>query len=65
MIEVDFLADGTWHAYQTITAAGGRTVTHAFPSGFSAHWVRIKAATDCSATAWFVYDTSPESLLHQ
>ena len=55
-IEVDFLANGTWHAYQTVTVPAGQTVTHAFPDGFSAHWVRVKADSDCKATAWFVYN---------
>ena len=41
-IEVDFLANGTWHTYQTLTVPAGQTVTHVFPDGFSAHWVRVK-----------------------
>jgi hypothetical protein len=55
-VEVDFLADGTWHAYETVTVPAGKTVEHAFPAGFSAHWVRLKADADCRATAWFVYN---------
>jgi hypothetical protein len=55
-IEVDFLADGTWHPYETVTVPAGKTVTHAFPAGFAAHWVRVKADADCKATAWFVYN---------
>jgi hypothetical protein len=55
-IEVDFLADGTWHAYETVTVPAGKTVTHAFPAGFAAHWVRVKADAECTATAWFVYN---------
>jgi len=55
-IEVDFLADGTWHPYETITVPAGKTVTHAFPAGFAAHWVRVIADADCKATAWFVYN---------
>jgi len=58
-IEVDFLADGTWHAYQTLTVPAGRTVTHVFPEGFSAHWVRVRADSDCRATAWFLYNEPP------
>ena len=55
-VEVDFLADGTWHAYRTIAVPPGETVTHAFPAGFSAHWARLKSDTDCRATGWFVYE---------
>ena len=58
-IEVDFLANGTWHAYQTVTVPAGQTVTHVFPAGFSAHWVRIKTDADCKATAWFLYNETP------
>ena len=57
-IEVDFLADGTWHTYDTITVPAGKTITHTFPAGFAAHWVRVKADADCKATAWFVYDAA-------
>jgi hypothetical protein len=55
-LEVDFLANGTWHACQTVTVPAGQTVTHVFPDGFSAHWVRVKADSDCKATAWFLYN---------
>ena len=58
MIEVDFLANGTWHTYQTLTVAPGQTLTHVFPEGFSAHWVRVTADADCKATAWFLYNES-------
>jgi hypothetical protein len=57
-IEVDFLADGTWHTYDTIAVPAGKTITHTFPAGFAAHWVRVKADADCKATAWFVYDAA-------
>ena len=30
-------------------------LTNEFPSGFSAHWVRIKTDTTCKATAYFIY----------
>jgi len=55
-IEVDFLADGTWHAYDTITVPAGQTIVHSFPAGFSTHWVRLKCDADCKATARFSYD---------
>ncbi|MBN2584052.1 MAG: hypothetical protein JXL80_13385 [Planctomycetes bacterium] len=45
-----------WKPYQTLTVAPGQQTTHRFPDGFSAHWVRVKAAAACRATAWFVYD---------
>jgi hypothetical protein len=55
-IEVDFLANGSWHTYQTVTVPAGQTLTHVFPDGFSAHWVRVTIDSDCKATAWFLYN---------
>jgi hypothetical protein len=57
-IEVDFLASGHWHPYDTIAVPAGKTVTHTFPAGFAAHWARVKADADCKATAWFIYDVA-------
>jgi hypothetical protein len=54
-VELDFLADDTWSVYQTFTLAAGETVTHNFPAGFHAHWVRVKSDTATTATAWFTY----------
>jgi len=45
-----------WQPYQTITVPPGKTITHEFPAGFSAHWVRVVANRDCAATAQFVYE---------
>ena len=59
-IEVDFLADGTWHAYDTFAIAAGKTVEHKFPAGFVAHWVRVRVDADCKATVHFVYDVAEE-----
>lgn len=57
-IEVDFFASGHWHPYDTIAVPAGKTVTHTFPAGFAAHWVRVKADADGKATAWFIYDVA-------
>lgn len=54
-VEVDVTHHG-WHTYQTLKVAAGQTVTHAFPEGYGAHWVRLKANKDCKATAAFVYE---------
>ena len=54
-VEVDFLADDTWSAYQSFQLAAGDTITHSFPAGFHAHWVRVKADTATTATAQFTY----------
>ena len=55
-IEVDFLANNTWHKYATFTVPPGETFTHIFPKGYSAHWVRLKASRGCTATAQFIYN---------
>ncbi len=54
-IEVDFLGDGTWAVYDTLTVAAGGYGHHEFPDGFSAHWVRVRCGTPCRATAYFTY----------
>ena len=54
-IEVNFDHNG-FHAYKTISIRAGKTVTHEFPKGFNAHWVRVIAAKPCKATATFVYE---------
>ena len=54
-IEVDFLANGQWHTYKTLTVPQGKTLTHEFPIGYNAHWVRVKSSADTKATAQFEY----------
>jgi hypothetical protein len=54
-IEVDFLGNQTWRTYETIKVPAGRYVHHEFPTGFSAHWVRLTAGADCTATAQLIY----------
>jgi hypothetical protein len=58
-IEVDFelaAGDGRWHRYAIVDVPAGQSVTHAFPDGFAAHWVRVSADVTAKATAWFRYD---------
>ena len=54
-IEVDFLGDGTWNEYQKLYVDDGGYLAHPFPDAFSAHWVRLKVDSDCTATAYFHY----------
>ncbi|HVJ45206.1 MAG TPA: hypothetical protein VM511_02395, partial [Luteolibacter sp.] len=54
-VEVDFLADNTWSEYQTFTLPAGGSITHLFPTGFHAHWVRVKSSAATNATAQFTY----------
>ena len=54
-VEVDFLADNTWSVYASFELEPGQTVTHLFPEGFHAHWVRVVSDTATTATAQFNY----------
>src|SRR5690606_24378063 len=54
-LEVDFLGDNTWSPYGTYAVPAGETITHVFPSGYHAHWVRVKSDTATTATAQFTY----------
>jgi hypothetical protein len=54
-VQIDFLGDGTWEHYERITTGASGYAYHVFPSGFSAHWVRIIPETDCTASAEFIY----------
>jgi hypothetical protein len=54
-LEADVAHRG-WHPYATLPVPAGQTVTHQFPAGYAAHWVRVKADRDCTATALFLYE---------
>ena len=54
-VEVDFLGDGDWAGYNELDVAPGAYVPQVFPTGYSAHWVRVSADRDCQATAYFTY----------
>lgn len=54
-LEVDVDHNG-WHVYKKIQVPAGKTVTHVFPDGYNAHWIRAVADKDCKATAWLVYE---------
>ena len=53
-IQVDFMGQGQWVDYETLTLKGGYAY-HVFPAGFSAHWVRVVADRAGTATAQFAY----------
>ena len=55
-LEVDFLGNGTWKEYKTISVPAKGYQYHIFPDGFSAHWVRLKTDKECTATAQFMYN---------
>lgn len=55
-LEVDIDGTGLWLPYETFELDAGETVTHDFPEGFSAYWVRATSDTDTTASAWFTYE---------
>ncbi len=55
-IEVDFLGDGSWATYETISVPANSYKHHVFPTGFSAHWVRVTTSDACNATVTFIYN---------
>ena len=49
-------APETYFTYKELTVPAGETVTHEFPEGFSAHWIRLRPDAATTATATFIYD---------
>ncbi len=45
-----------WQAYRTISVPAGAGETLTLPAGPFAHWLRVKTAKDCRATATLVYE---------
>jgi len=54
-IEVDFLGNGSWHTYDQFVLGPSGYVHHEFASGFSGHWLRVRADRDCVASAYLHY----------
>ncbi|MFP4171667.1 MAG: twin-arginine translocation signal domain-containing protein [Candidatus Hydrogenedentota bacterium] len=46
----------TYFTYAELTVPAGETVTHEFPEGFAAHWIRLRPDANCAATAVFTYE---------
>jgi hypothetical protein len=54
-VEIDFRGDGQFHRYTTLELKNGYA-HHAFPFGFSAHWVRLVSYTAGTMSAQFHYN---------
>ena len=54
-IEVDFLGNGRFYKYESVRVPAEGYKSFVFPSGYNAHWVRVKVDKDCKATAQFMY----------
>ena len=55
-VEVDVTADGRYVEYGRFTVAPNEPLVHVFPAGYAAHWVRLTADRNATATALFVYE---------
>ena len=54
-LEVDVDHHSGWHEYKTIEVPPNEAITHHFPEGFQAHWIRVRVDKPCSATAQLIY----------
>ncbi|MBI5086092.1 MAG: hypothetical protein HZB13_16015 [Acidobacteria bacterium] len=54
-IEIDFTGAARWLPYARLRTAASGYAHHIFPTGFSAHWVRLVPHADCRVTASFFY----------
>ena len=54
-LEVNF-DHQVYHTYQTFELDGRSPLEFTFPTDFSAHWVRLVASADCTATAILTYE---------
>jgi hypothetical protein len=55
-LELEVAADGRWHAYRTFTVPPGRTITHRFPPGLGAYWIRARTSQPGSMTVQLTYN---------
>lgn len=55
-IEVDVDHQSGWHSFKKIDLKAGEPRTYEFPEAFSAHWVRLIASSNCTATGQFRYE---------
>ncbi len=55
-VEVDFDHQSGWHHFKSFALKADQTEIYVFPEAYSAHWVRVTAGKDCTATAWLTYE---------
>jgi hypothetical protein len=55
-ITTDFMGNGNYKKYKTITVRPGEYVNYIFPDGYSAYWMRISASRACRASAIIIYN---------
>lgn len=54
-VEIDPTGDGHWFRYAAFDVPAGERLTHEFPTGYLAQWVRFTADAACTASATLTY----------
>lgn len=54
-LDADLCGDGRWTEVERFVVPSGEVLRHGFERAWSAYWVRLRADTDCIATAQFTY----------
>ncbi len=54
-LEINFDHQG-FHTWREIAVPPGEGVSHTFPEGYHAHWLRLRCDRDCRATAQLQYE---------
>ena len=54
-IEVEPIGHGPWMTYKLVKVKPGESFKFEFPVDFQSRWIRFVTDTDCSATAWLIY----------
>ncbi len=55
-IQTDFMGNGDFHNFKTISVKPGEYVHYEFPDAYSASWMRLKVNEKCKATAIINYN---------
>jgi len=54
-VEVDLTGTGPWVTYTTLDVPAGKPLSHSFPAGYQAYWLRVIADSPTTATAQLTY----------
>ena len=55
-LQADATGDGVWFDHKTFVLSPGQRLTHVFPVGLSAKWVRFISESAGSVTTMFTYE---------
>jgi len=55
-IQIDFIGNGDFRDFKTISVKPGEYVHYEFPNAYSANWMRLSVNKNCKATAIINYN---------